>query len=74
MVVRCFKIVYLRSSTISRTALRTRASIWKIVPWLSPSGESLPSFEVLIPEMDAVYVHMLGHDCHPIVADKSLND
>ncbi len=32
------------------------------------------AFEVLIPEMDAVYVHMLGHDCHSIVADKSSND
>ncbi len=41
MVVRCFEIVYLRSSTISRTVPRTRASFWKMVPWFSPSGELL---------------------------------
>jgi len=34
-----FEIVYLRSSTISRTAPRTRASTWSVLPWFSPSGE-----------------------------------
>lgn len=34
-----FQIVYLRSSTISRTALLTRASTWTVLLWLSPSGE-----------------------------------
>ncbi len=47
MVVRSFESVYLRSSTISRTALRTRARVWTSAPWFSPSGESLPSFEGL---------------------------
>jgi len=32
------------------------------------------AFEVLIPEMDAVYVHMLGHDCHSIVANAAHAD
>ena len=26
------------------------------------------AFEIMMPEMDAVYMHMLGHDCHSIVA------
>ncbi len=30
-----------------------------------PNGEA---FEVVIPSMKAVYVHMIGHDCHSIVA------
>lgn len=32
------------------------------------------AFEVLIPEMNAVYVHMLGHDCHSIVANAAHAD
>lgn len=30
-----------------------------------PTGEA---FDVALPEMNAVYTHMLGHDCHSIIA------
>ncbi len=36
-----------------------------------PNGDA---FEVLIPEMGAVYIHMLGHDCHSIVANATHAD
>jgi hypothetical protein len=36
-----------------------------------PNGEA---FEVYIPQAKAVYVHMLGHDCHSIVAGEGYAD
>ena len=32
------------------------------------SHPSAEAFDVEIPEINAVYTHMLGHDCHSIVA------
>lgn len=32
------------------------------------------SFDIIIPEINAVYTHMLGHDCHSIVAGQNHAD
>lgn len=32
------------------------------------------AFDLLIPELNAAYLHMLGHDCHSIVAGPALAD
>lgn len=54
------------SAVTSGEELRAgRFSIAGIDLTIMPDGEA---YEVAIPEAKAVYMHMLGHDCHSIVA------
>lgn len=34
--------------------------------------QTADAFDVEIPEINAVYTHMLGHDCHSIVAAQGM--